>query len=76
MYIIPLFFYLWHPLVMGFILMTGAGAGATLALAVVILFGASRLTAYVPAMRTLVGSAPVRSVRPPMVAMQPLAADA
>ncbi|RYM14524.1 MULTISPECIES: acyltransferase family protein [Sphingobium] len=53
-----LFFYLWHPLVMGVALASGARATVTLALSILILLFASRLLAPSALIRRLVGSAP------------------
>ncbi len=53
-----LFFYLWHPLVMGAAMASGASASAALALAILFLPLASRLFAPSVMIRRLVGSAP------------------
>ncbi|MDO7835739.1 acyltransferase [Sphingobium sp. HBC34] len=67
-----LFFYLWHPLVMGMVLMSGADAVTTLALSVLILLFISRLSAPHLYGRRCLGSAP--SPRPPLMpSLEPLA---
>ena len=53
-----LFFYLWHPLVMGAILASGIDALATLVLSIILLAVASRLFAPSVALRRLLGNAP------------------
>ncbi|HKY82672.1 MAG TPA: acyltransferase [Sphingobium sp.] len=53
-----LFFYLWHPMVMGALILTGIGPLATLALGIVLLAVASRLTASRPLTALLLGSVP------------------
>ncbi|QGP79557.1 acyltransferase family protein [Sphingobium sp. CAP-1] len=53
-----LFFYLWHPLVMGMVLTSGAGALTTLLLSVLILLLVSRLSASRGYLRRCLGSAP------------------
>lgn len=53
-----LFFYLWHPLVMGLIMATGIGPASTLALSVPLLYGLGRLSASHKGVRRWVGSVP------------------
>ncbi|SEJ99372.1 Fucose 4-O-acetylase [Sphingobium sp. AP50] len=53
-----LFFYLWHPMVMGMVLMSGLGGPMTLALSVLLLAGVSRATAASAPLRRWLGSAP------------------
>ncbi|WP_176592347.1 acyltransferase [Sphingobium sp. EM0848] len=55
-----LFFYLWHPMVMGVVIMTGIGPLATLALSILLLTFASRLTARGALLPLLFGSVPER----------------
>ncbi|EPR18931.1 acetyltransferase [Sphingobium indicum IP26] len=69
-----LFFYLWHPLVMGVIVMTGAGAAATLALSILLLAAACRLTARGALFPLLFGSAPQGGRVAPTPATAPLPA--
>ncbi|BBF68442.1 acyltransferase [Sphingobium sp. 3R8] len=64
-----LFFYLWHPLVMGAALAGGVSAMAALALSILILLLASRLFAPSTLIRRLVGSAPAPRIH--MVAPEP-----
>lgn len=63
-----LFFYLWHPLAMGMVLMSGANAITTFALSILILLLASRLSTARPYMQRYVGSAPAArpTVTPPL----------
>jgi fucose 4-O-acetylase-like acetyltransferase len=58
-----LFFYLWHPLVMGLMMATGIGAPVTLALSVPTLFALGRLSASHKQLRRWIGSTP--PIRPP-----------
>jgi peptidoglycan/LPS O-acetylase OafA/YrhL len=53
-----LFFYLWHPLVMGVILATGASATTSLLLSIPILMLASHLFATRTTIRLLLGNTP------------------
>jgi len=53
-----LFFYLWHPLVMGAVIMTGVGPLATLALSILLLTFANRLAAQGTLLPLLFGSVP------------------
>jgi len=55
-----LFFYLWHPLMMGTVILTGIGPLATLALSILLLGIASRLAARNPATALLLGVNPAR----------------
>ncbi|WP_150290193.1 acyltransferase family protein [Sphingobium estronivorans] len=55
-----LFFYLWHPLVMGVVIMTEVGPLATLALSILLLAFANRLTARGTLLPLLFGSVPER----------------
>jgi fucose 4-O-acetylase-like acetyltransferase len=55
-----LFFYLWHPLIMGVVIMTGVGALATLALSILLLTAANRLAARGALLPILFGSLPER----------------
>jgi fucose 4-O-acetylase-like acetyltransferase len=56
-----LFFYLWHPLVMGSVMLTGIGPLATLALSILLLAVASRFAAQRPVAALLLGTDPARS---------------
>ena len=60
-----LFFYLWHPLVMGSLILTGIGPLATLALSVLLLAIASRLAAQWPLAGLLLGAAPFKPLAMP-----------
>lgn len=53
-----LFFYLWHPLVMGLVIMTGVGPLATFALSLLLLAAASRIAARRPVLALLLGAVP------------------
>lgn len=55
-----LFFYLWHPMVMGVVIMTGVGPAATLALSILLLAFGNRLTARGRLLPLLFGSRPER----------------
>lgn len=68
-----LFFYLWHPLVIGLVVATGIGALATLAISVLLLAVCSRLAARRPLTALLLGSAPERN-RPASTLPSPLPA--
>lgn len=59
-----LFFYLWHPMVMGVVLLSGVGAGATLVLSVGILSLASNLACRSAPLRLLTGCVPAQSRMP------------
>lgn len=64
-----LFFYLWHPLVMGLVMATGMSAAVTLALSMPILFGLGRLSATHERLRRWIGSVPPirpRDEEPPL----------
>jgi fucose 4-O-acetylase-like acetyltransferase len=69
-----LFFYLWHPLMMGTVILTGIGPLATLALSILLLGIASRLAARNPATALLLGVNPARqqfSSRAPTPSLAP-----
>lgn len=55
-----LFFYLWHPLILGIVIMTDVGPLATLAISILLLAFANRLVAHRPLLQLLLGSAPER----------------
>lgn len=64
-----LFFYLWHPLVMGLVIAIGMSAAVTLALSMPILFGLGRLSASHEQLRRWIGSVPPirsRNEEPPL----------
>ncbi|GAY20263.1 MULTISPECIES: acyltransferase family protein [Sphingobium] len=69
-----LFFYLWHPLVMGVLVMTDVGPAATLALSLLLLALACRLTARGTLLPLLFGSLPQGSGTVPPLAKAPLPA--
>lgn len=69
-----LFFYLWHPLVMGMVIMTGVGPMATLALAILLLALGNRLTARGALLPLLFGSLPQRRSAVPALPGAPLPA--
>ncbi|WP_313804125.1 acyltransferase [Sphingobium sp.] len=69
-----LFFYLWHPLVMGVVIMTGVGPLATLALSILLLALANRLTARGTLLPLLFGSVPDRRGAAPALPGAPLPA--
>ncbi|KKW93565.1 acyltransferase family protein [Sphingobium chungbukense] len=69
-----LFFYLWHPLIMGGMMMTGVGPVATLALSILLLAFANRLTARGTLLPLLFGSVPERQSAPPALPAAPLPA--
>lgn len=59
-----LFFYLWHPLVMGMILLTGIGPIATLALSILLLAIGSRMAAHNRLAALLLGVIPLQQREP------------
>ena len=61
-----LFFYLWHPLVMGVVILTGIGPVATLALSTLLLAIGCRLVVRYPLAAILLGAAPSKP-HPPSV---------
>lgn len=69
-----LFFYLWHPLVMGVVIMTGVGAAATLALSILLLAFGNRLAARGALLPLLFGSVPQGRGAAPALAKAPLPA--
>jgi fucose 4-O-acetylase-like acetyltransferase len=66
-----LFFYLWHPLVMGLLMASGIGALVTLLLSVPILFGLGRLSASHKRLRRWIGSVPPIRPRSEAVPLEP-----
>lgn len=69
-----LFFYLWHPMVMGVVIMTGVGPVATLALSILFLAVGNRLTARGTLLPLLFGSRPDRRSVAPALPVAPLPA--
>lgn len=53
-----LFFYLWHPMVIGLMIMTGAGIAATLVASILLLYATSRVAAHSSLAALLMGIQP------------------
>jgi len=69
-----LFFYLWHPLVMGVLVMFGLGPAATMALSVLLLALGCRATARGTLLPLLFGNAPRQGPAAPSLTPSPLPA--
>jgi acyltransferase len=71
-----LFFYLWHPLIMGVVMIAGNGALPTLLFSILFLTLASRLTARNALVRQIVGSASLSPVKTAPIRQAPVSASA